>query len=202
MSDDDNKLVSVIGNHIYFYTDVNDSSALEAVKAIKKLNREIISATMTLVDDDVYDYIYDDTEDTDTKVEKYNPIYFHINSSGGSYFAGLAIIEAIRTSKVPVYTIGEGAIASMASLIFLYGKRRFISKHSYYLIHEIRTYMSGTFSNLTDEYDNCKLFMQRLTKMYQERCRIPNKKLKQLLKKDIWLSSEKCLKWKIAHKIV
>lgn len=193
------EVVSTLGNHIYFYTEVSDKSALQAVKAIKKLNDEIRISHLCIGNDSVYD---DDDGDIDSKVNKYSPIYFHINSSGGSYFAGIAIIDAIRLSKVPVYTIGEGAIASMASEIFLSGKKRIMTKNSYILIHELRTFMSGTFSNLLDEYENCKLFMDKTIKFYKDHSKIPNKELLNILKKDIWIDADKCLKWRLTDKVI
>jgi ATP-dependent protease ClpP protease subunit len=190
------EIVTSIGNHIYFYTDVNQLSALQAVKIIKKLNNEICATQICLGNDNLYN---DDDDDTEDKV-KYSPIYFHINSCGGNYFNGLAIVDAIRLSKVPVYTIGEGAIGSMASVIFLSGKKRFINKNAYVLIHEIRTFLSGTFSNLKDEFDNCKLFMEKMIKFYKENTKIPKKELMSILKKDIWIDAENCMKWKLADK--
>lgn len=189
--------VSVIGNHIYFYTDVNETTALQAVKALKKINNEMKITQICLGEDN----LYNDNDDTDTKVTR-SPIYFHINSYGGSYFAGLAIAEAIRNSPAPVYTIGEGAIASMASVLLLSGKKKFIGRDSYILIHEIRTFLSGTFSNLTDEYENCKLFMEKMIKFYKDNSSIPKKDLLSILKKDLWIDSDKCLKWKLVDKIV
>jgi ATP-dependent protease ClpP protease subunit len=42
-------------------------------------------------------------------------------------------------------------------------------------------------------------FMKMLKKMYLSKTEIPEKTFKKLMKKDIYLSPSKCLKYKIAH---
>ena len=195
--DKEKESVTNVGNHIYFYTDVNEDSALQIIKIIRKLTSEILVKKALNYSDD----LYNDLEDTDTRVTT-SPIYLHINSNGGNYFDGMAIVDTIRFNKVDIYTIAEGAVASMASIIFLAGKKKFINENAYILIHEIRSSISGTFSNIKDEFDNCKLFMEKMVKYYKDNTSIPKKELDTILKKDLWIDSEKCIKWKIANKII
>ena len=42
-------------------------------------------------------------------------------------------------------------------------------------------------------------FMTMLKKMYLSKTNIPEKKFKRLMKKDIYLSPSKCIKYGIAH---
>lgn len=193
--------VQVIGNHIYFYTEVNSHSCLQAIKMIKNLNDELLTTKLLMGKDKLYKNIDDDADD-DEDCNEDTPIYFHINSCGGDYFSGMALVDTIRKSKVPVYTIGEGAIASMGSIIFIAGKKRFINKHAYILIHEIRSFVSGTFSNITDDFENCKTFMKHIINFYKKNTNIKKSSLKKMLKKDIWFSSRKSLKYGIADKII
>ena len=117
--DKEKESVTNVGNHIYFYTDVNEDSALQIIKIIRKLTSEILVKKALNYSDD----LYNDLEDTDTRVTT-SPIYLHINSNGGNYFDGMAIVDTIRFNKVDIYTIAEGAVASMASIIFLAGKKK------------------------------------------------------------------------------
>lgn len=193
------EMVPVLGNHIYFYTDVNKESSLQAVKAIKQLNNDIRAAKFLTQKDPVYE---EDDGDCDDKLDVISPIYFHINSNGGDFFSGMAIADSIKKSRVPVYTIGEGGIASMGSIIFLAGHKRFITKNAYILIHELRTFVSGTFSNLVDDYENTKMFMQNIKDYYKENSKISKKILESLLKKDVWFDSKTSIKYGFADKIV
>lgn len=191
------KYINVIGNHIYFYGPVDDYTTPVAIRAINKLNNSI-KKTKNL--DDTYK-IKNDDEDSEGYSNQI--IYFHINSYGGNLTDGMAIADTIRLSKIPVYTIVEGAAASIASIILLAGKKRFMTRNSFILIHELRTFFdNGTFSNISDEYNNCKLFMDMLKKIYSTQTKITKKELDELLKKDIWLKSDRCLKLGFVNKVL
>ena len=41
-----------------------------------------------------------------------------------------------------------------------------------------------------------------MVKYYKDNTSIPKKELDTILKKDLWIDSEKCIKWKIANKII
>uniref|UniRef100_A0A6C0J1W0 Protease n=1 Tax=viral metagenome TaxID=1070528 RepID=A0A6C0J1W0_9ZZZZ len=184
--------ISVLGNHIYFYTEVTKKTALELIKNIKELANNI----MTLEIHNGKDSLYDDDKIT------YNPIYLHINSGGGCLFSCMSIIDTIKKCKVPVYTIGEGQIASAASIMLLSGKKRFMTENSFILIHELRTYVSGTYSNLEDDYENSKLLMKKMIKYYKKNSNIPESVLQTLLKKDIYIEAKKSKKYGLIDKIV
>ena len=123
------------------------------------------------------------------------PIYLHINSYGGSVFDALSIIDTIQNCNVPVYSIIEGCAASAATLISVVCNKRYITKNSYMLIHELRSGIWGKYSEIEEEYENLTSLMDTLFSIYQENTNIKNQKtLKNLLKKDSWWNSEICLK--------
>lgn len=74
--------------------------------------------------------------DADKPVEERKPILLYINSGGGSICDGYGLIDAIRTSKTPVYTVNVGLCASMALLVFIAGHKRFTMPHSEFLLHD------------------------------------------------------------------
>lgn len=191
--------VSVLGNHIYFYTEVTKKTALELIKNIKELADNIRTIEIHNGKDNLYED--NDDEDDDNNL-KYSPIYLHINSGGGCLFSCMSIIDTIKNCKVPIYTIGEGQIASAASIMLLAGKKRFMTENSFILIHELRTYVSGTYSNLEDDYENSKLLMKKMIKYYKKNSKIPVKVLQTLLKKDIYIDSKKSKKYGLIDKIV
>ena len=191
--------VSVLGNHIYFYTEVTKKTALELIKNIKELADNIRTIEIHNGKDNLYE---DNDDDDDENNLKYSPIYLHINSGGGCLFSCMSIIDTIKNCKVPIYTIGEGQIASAASIMLLAGKKRFMTENSFILIHELRTYVSGTYSNLEDDYENSKLLMKKMIKYYKKNSKIPVKVLQTLLKKDIYIDSKKSKKYGLIDKIV
>ena len=123
------------------------------------------------------------------------PIYLHINSYGGSVFDALSIIDTIQNCNVPIYSIIEGCAASAATLISVVCNKRYITKNSYMLIHELRSGIWGKYSEIEEEYENLTSLMDTLFSIYQENTNIKNQKtLKNLLKKDSWWNAETCLK--------
>jgi len=191
--------VSVLGNHIYFYTEVTKKTALELIKNIKELADNIRTIEIHNGKDNLHEDKED--EDDDNRVT-HSPIYIHINSGGGCLFSCMSIIDTIKNCKVPVYTIGEGQIASAASIMLLAGKKRFMTENSFILIHELRTYVSGTYSNLEDDYENSKLLMKKMIKYYKKNSKIPETVLQTLLKKDIYIDAKKSKKYGLIDKII
>lgn len=186
--------ISILGNHIYFYTKITKRTALDLIKSITDIANNI----MTIKIHNGNNNLYEDDDYNDT----YDPIYLHINSGGGCLFSCMAIVDTIKNCKVPVYTIGEGQIASASSILLLAGKKRFMTENSFILIHELRTYVSGTFSNLEDDYENSKLLMKKMIKYYKKRSLIPEKVLQTLLKKDIYIEAKKSKKYGFIDKII
>jgi len=64
-----------------------------------------------------------------------NPIFICIDSNGGDVYAGLKIIDAMRASKRPIYTIAIGKAESMAIYIHQYGVKRYMLPHSFFMLH-------------------------------------------------------------------
>lgn len=186
--------ISILGNHIYFYTKITKRTALDLIKSITDIANNIMTIKIHNGNNNLYED--DDYEDT------YDPIYLHINSGGGCLFSCMAIVDTIKNCKVPVYTIGEGQIASASSILLLAGKKRFMTENSFILIHELRTYVSGTFSNLEDDYENSKLLMKKMIKYYKKQSLIPEKVLQTLLKKDIYIEAKKSKKYGFIDKII
>lgn len=170
-------------NHIYFYSSVNKTSALE-------LNNEIRSITNSLM-------IYANKMNSNPP-----PIYLHINSYGGSVFAALSVIDTIMYNNIPIYTIVEGAAASAATLISVCGKKRFITKNSYMLVHQLSSGFWGKMAEFEDEIKNLKSLMKIIKKIYQKHSTIPDDKIDEILKHDIWWKSKKCLKYGLVDKII
>lgn len=85
-------------------------------------------------------------EDKDTPVEERKPIHLFISSRGGDVDAGFELVDVIRTSKTPVYTINLGYWYSMGFLIGIAGHKRYATPNAKLLMHDgaIFTYDSGT----------------------------------------------------------
>jgi ATP-dependent protease ClpP protease subunit len=172
--------VKVIGNEILFYADVDRENALDFVEKFKKLEIDLLKKKAEL-------YGYEPQ------------IRVHIMSEGGDIFAGMTMMNTLESSRVKVVTIAQGSCCSAATFMLLGGSERRMGKNAYVLIHQISTELWGNFQELKHELKSTDKFMKRLKAMYLEKTQIPEKKLKKLMKKDIYLTPRDCLKYKIVH---
>jgi ATP-dependent protease ClpP protease subunit len=129
------------------------------------------------------------------------PIYLHINSNGGEIFEAFNAIDVIQSCKVPIYTILEGATASAGTLMSVVGTKRYIRPSAYMLIHQLSSTCWGKMSEIEDEFKNLKELMDRIKDIYKKYSKIPKKELTDLLKHDLWLNSDKSLKYGLVDEI-
>ena len=180
-------LVDRKGNHIYFYASVNTRTILKLNTYLMELEREIYSKTA---------YSWADL-DVVTK-----PIILHINSCGGSLMDCLSTVDIIRLSKVDVYTVVEGKAASAATLISVMGKRRFMTKYSHLLVHQLSGGLWGKMNEIEDDMQNLERLMDVIKNIYNEYTNIPEDKLDEILKHDIWWKPEICLEYGIVDEVL
>jgi len=172
--------VKVVGNEILFYGDIDADTALEFIEKFKKLEIELLKKKAELIG--------------------YEPqIRVHIMSGGGDIFSGLNMMNVLERARVKVVTIAQGACCSAATFVFLGGSERRMGKNAYLLIHQISTEFWGNFQDLRNEMKTNGKFMKMLEKMYLSKTKIPENKFKRLMKKDIYLSPRRCVKYEIAH---
>jgi len=175
--------VSTLDNRIFFYSGVTTSNVLTFNKEIRNLNVKILSSATALNSDPAN-------------------LYVHINSYGGSVFAGLAAMDYIRTSTVPVHSVIDGCAASAATLMSVVAKERYMHEHSFMLIHQLSSGMWGKYEELKDDMKNCDVLMKTIKKIYMERAKIPKSKLSQILKHDLWFDAKTCLNYGLVDEII
>ena len=129
-------------------------------------------------------------------------IYLHVNSFGGSLFAGLAAVDYIKRCKIPVHTIIDGCAASAATLLTVVGVHRQIHRHSFMLIHQLTAGMWGKYEELKEEMKNNELLMKTIKNIYIEHTKIPKRQLNKILKHDLWWDAETCLKYGLVDEIL
>jgi len=169
-------------NHIYFYCEIDRESIYDLSVLIKESEEENIMTSFKLKIADI-------------------PIYLHINSLGGSVFAAFNAIDIIKSCKVPIYSIIEGSTASAGTLISVVCEKKYIRPNAYMLIHELSSECWGKMSAIEDEFNNLKELMVKIKDIYKDNSSIPKKELNDLLKHDLWLNSEKCLKYGLADEL-
>ena len=129
-------------------------------------------------------------------------IYLHINSYGGSVFAGFSAVDYIRTSQVPVTTIIDGCAASAATMMSVVGEHRMMNEHAFMLIHQLSAGSWGKYEELKDDMANNDLLMKTIKDIYINHTKIPQKELAKMLKHDLWWNAKTCLKYGLVDEIV
>jgi ATP-dependent protease ClpP protease subunit len=129
-------------------------------------------------------------------------MFIHINSYGGSVFAGLAAVDYIRKSETPITSVIDGCAASAATMMSIVANHRLIHENSFMLIHQLSSGMWGKYEELQDDMKNNDLLMKTIKSLYQEHTKIPKTKLSQILKHDLWFDAKTCLKYGLVDDII
>ncbi len=180
---EDHNVVEFTNNRVFFYSGVTRPKILKLNKGLYTLSTSMASKAALL---------------------EYKPpnIKLHINSYGGSVFAGLAAVDYIKNSKVPVETIIDGCAASAATMMSVVGEHRAIQRNACMLIHQLSGHMWGKFQEMQDDMENSEMLMKKIISIYEEHTKIPKKEISNLLKRDIWWDAETCLKYGLVDEIL
>jgi len=178
-----NDNINIIDNNIYFQDDISMDSISALNKDLRLLQNKLLEMGRN----------YDINPP---------PIKLHLTTYGGCIYAALSAIDCIKELKVEVHTIIDGYVASAGTLISVCGSKRFIKKHSFMLIHELRSGVWGKMSEIEEETENLKNLMDCIYKIYEDHTTITKKELKELLKKDCNWNATKCIKNGLCDKII
>lgn len=180
----DSIISPISGNRIYFYSDVTKDS-------IYLLNRQIEEVTKQLK---IVQLIYNlPTPPT---------IELLISSEGGDVLAGLSSVDKILNNPIPIHTHCEGIVASAATLISVVGKKRTMSKNSVMMIHQLSSGVWGNYQQLKEEIQNLDLIMSIIKDIYLEYTDFKEDELEEMLKHDIILNTDKCLKNRLVDEVI
>lgn len=185
------KSVSNYNKTILFYEDIDEISALQANRLLLSIDKKLYGKYLK----------------KQKKVAKYNGkipvpvINLRIHSQGGDVFAALSIIDVINQLNCEVHTYVDGCAASGAAMIALHGKKRFIGKNSFMLLHQLRGSQSGKFEDMQDEIKNSEKIMKLIRQMVKEKSKIEVKEIDEILKHEWWLTSDECLNYGLVDSI-
>lgn len=184
---DDDALVYLKNNHLYFHTEVTEDS----VDKVKKLMRQYWNKVSQI------------KRTHECAEVKPKPLYLHIFSPGGCVYSGFSLYDFVLEyrKKIPVYTIVEGMVASAATFFSIAGTKRFITPNSYILIHQLSTIIGGNFEQVQDGYDNSKKSMEKIMELYKTHTKINKKKIPNILKHDLNWDAKECLRYGLVDEI-
>lgn len=128
-----------------------------------------------------------------TPIEERIPIQVYINTPGGCLTSTLQIIDAIRNSKSPVYTIATGAAYSGGFFILIAGHKKLAYPNASFLFHEGSTTMAGN-SDRVDQFHKFYVYQRKqLRNLVLNTTKIDKKLYETQKDKDWWFDVKKAI---------
>lgn len=180
--------VVIHGDHIWFYGEINEVTALALNKTLHELSLKLAPTVFSSMQE----------------IGPSSPMFLHINSTGGELFSAFSIADTVERISVitPVITIVEGCAASGATLISVAGTRKLIRKNAFMLIHEISSGSWGRYSQLKEQIKNYDSFMKQIRDWYTEKTKLKPKDIEEILTKDMWWNAKQCIRAGLADQVI
>ena len=131
--------------------DYADKLMQESIEERRLFLNDEVDAEM--IDSIVFHIIRYNKMDEGIEIENRKPILLFMNTVGGSVFDGFGVVDAIRYSMTPIYTINLAICASIGFDIYIAGKKRFAMPHSVFLMHDGQTMMAESTAKTKDVID-------------------------------------------------
>lgn len=137
--------------------------------------------------------------------KKKKELLLMICSDGGEVSSAFALIDVMRSSQIPVKTVGLGSIASCGLMIFLAGTkgRRILTPNTSILSHQFSWESSGKAHELFATMKEFELTHQRMILHYRLSTGLDDDTIRKVLlpPQDVWLSAEEALNYHICDAI-
>jgi ATP-dependent Clp protease protease subunit len=137
--------------------------------------------------------------------KKHKELLLMICSEGGNIAEAFALIDVMRSSKIPVKTVGLGSIASCGLLIFMAGTagRRILTPNTSILSHQFSWESEGKSHELFATIKEFELTQKRMVTLYRDATGLEDDVIRKVLlpPQDVWLSAEEALEYHICDAI-
>lgn len=126
-------------------------------------------------------------------------INVHINSGGGSVFAGIAIYNMLKNYEGTVTTYIDGLAASISSVIAMAGDRIVMRVGSNLMVHKPSIVMIGAYNadDLSQFADTLDAIQDSIMQVYMDRMRPEASidEIEELVNAETWMTSEEAIKY-------
>lgn len=132
------------------------------------------------------------------------PIELYISSYGGDGYEVLGVVDLIRNMKAPVYTYLYGKAMSAGFLMFMVGDKRFISRNSTLMIHQLSGGMVGTIQDMREQLEEYERLQEQVEDLVMLHTYLDEDDLGGVRfgKYDLYLSAEEAKELGIADEII
>jgi ATP-dependent Clp protease, protease subunit len=162
---------------------------------IVMLDNEVSSHSASLI---VAQMLFLESEDPE------RPIFFYINSPGGSVTAGMSIYDTMQFIRCPVHTIVMGQAASMGSLLACAGAvgHRHILPNARHMIHQPLGGASGQATDVEIQARELLRWKEVLTTIYVRHTGKSYDVLRGDMERDNFMTAEQSVEYGLADKVI
>ena len=159
-----------------------------------------------------------ETETKDTVKKALNEaggqdVLINISSSGGSIIEGMAISEMIALYAGKTTTRGIGIVASAATIILMAGKKKEMTKNSFFMMHNSWGGVEGNAFELEKTIELLKMFDDQMAQIYTAQLESKGKliggdkektlqEVKKMMAAETWMTAEEALEMGFIDSIV
>lgn len=147
----DNIYIDTEKRVVYFHTNVNEDT-------ISKVNYWLLDVLRS-----------DQSKEDSQKSFERKPIKFYINSYGGQIDSCFSLIDIMLKSKTPIYTYCNSYCASSGLKIFLAGSKRFVSKTTHVMMHQLSWGMNGKMEEMRETMEHGEYLNTQIMKYLMNR---------------------------------
>ena len=141
-------------------------------------------------------------EEASIPVEERKPIKLYLNSPGGFLTSTFTMIDAIKMSKTPVYTIAIGEAYSGGFFTFLAGHKRYAYPHASFLYHEGATANGGDANKFRNFAKFYEVQLEQLKQVVLNNSKVTEEEYDKHIKDDWRLTAEDALEYGIVDEII
>jgi ATP-dependent Clp protease protease subunit len=141
-------------------------------------------------------------EDKDKPIEERTPIKVYISTCGGDVVTLWTLIQAIQTSKTPVWTVNISFAYSAGAELLAAGQRRLAFKGTQTMFHRGSCFFGGEQSVVESTKKHFDGIEKKLTDFLMEHTKIDAKFYKKKASFDIYMDEDDALKNGVVDEIV
>lgn len=137
-------------------------------------------------------------------VDAKSPIYFYINSPGGSVTDGLAIYDTMQYIRPPVHTVCMGMAASMGSLLLAGGRKgeRLALPNARIMIHQPSGGVRGQASDIAIVAKEILALRQRLCKIYSHHTGRDPDEIEKTMERDHYMTPDEAVQFGLIDRVI
>ena len=127
-----------------------------------------------------------------------------INSGGGDIYSMFAITDMMDNIYTPIRTICLGTAQSAAAFIFTCGTkgRRFMTKHSSLMIHQVSGGAGGTTKDIDVQVREIKFLQNEMNEEITKRSDLSKNEIEKLIDRDFYIRPQQAIEYGLCDDII